>query len=171
VSVRGIAFVVVVVRNLDRSVAYYRDILDLQISAPERTIGAAAIAALFQQDASEAFDPADLEYRYVHLSGPDGDPGGFVDLVEFTRPRASPGAALSGIERRLSVGVISRVSFQVASIDDYFADVVARGAAVSAPPRVIDQRGRDDEPLGWFSLQDPDDVTLQFLGPMRQSPA
>jgi catechol 2,3-dioxygenase-like lactoylglutathione lyase family enzyme len=109
---RGIVHPVIITRNMDRALAYYRDLLGF-VPRPIATHDPALIARLG--------GPRDVVARAVILHAPDGSE---LEIAEFTEP---PGDATS--RAGWSDAGIRSITFRVTDI----ADMIERLAAAGYP--------------------------------------
>jgi catechol 2,3-dioxygenase-like lactoylglutathione lyase family enzyme len=139
------------VSDLDRSVAFYRDLLGLEL--------------ISQWDSSQPYLRAivgypDAELRIALLRvppGPDGAPGHHIELLEYRRPRGARGDA-----NTFNPGN-GHVAFMVADIDATYARLRARGVRFKSAPVPI-THGRNTGAKGVYFF-DPDDITLELIQP------
>ena len=139
------------VSDLDRSVAFYRDLLGLELIA--------------QWDSSQpylraivAYPDAELRIALLRLPGAgDGGPGHHIELLEYRRPRGARGDA-----NTFNPGN-GHVAFMVTDIEATYADLKARGVRFKSAPVPI-THGRNAGAKGVYFF-DPDDITLELIQP------
>jgi catechol 2,3-dioxygenase-like lactoylglutathione lyase family enzyme len=150
-GVAGILHTGLTVSDLDRSVAFYRDLLGLELIA--------------QWDSSQPYlrrivNYPDAELRIALLrlpTGGDGAPGHHIELLEYRRPRGARGDA-----NTFNPGN-GHVAFMVADLDATYAELSAKGVRFKSAPVPI-THGRNAGAKGVY-LFDPDDITLELIQP------
>jgi lactoylglutathione lyase len=141
------------VSDLDRSLAFYRDLLGLELVS--------------QWDSAQpylrrivGFPEAELRIALLRLPrGRAGVSGHHIELLEYRAPRGARGDA-----RTCNPGNV-HVSFAVEDLDAAYAELSARGVRFKSPPVEIDH-GRNRGAKAVYLL-DPDDITLEFVQPAR----
>ena len=150
-GVSGILHTGLTVSDLERSIAFYRDLLGLELIA--------------QWDSRQPYlrqivAYPDAELRIALLRVPpagDGGPGHHIELLEYRRPRGQRGDA-----NTYNPGN-GHVAFMVADIDRTYAELSARGVRFKSQPVSI-THGRNTGAKGVY-LFDPDDITLELIQP------
>jgi catechol 2,3-dioxygenase-like lactoylglutathione lyase family enzyme len=134
------------VRDLDRSLAFYRDVLGMEIVFEQEKRGGYL---------AEIVGYADAHVRMAHLQFPGG--GHRVELFQYLHPtpRGEPG------EPR-DVG-ITHVCLAVPDIDALFERVVAAGASPLSEPVLVDT-GANAGGRGVY-VRDPDGTLLELFQP------
>ena len=142
----------ITVSDLDRSIAFYRDVLGLEL--------------LTQWDSSEAylrtvvgFPDAEMRIALLRLPGgaPSGRSGHHLELLEYRTPRG-----VRGDPRTCNPGN-AHVAFMVSDLDATYAEMKAKGVRFkSAPVEVTHGRNRGGKAVYFL---DPDDVTLELIQP------
>lgn len=154
-GVRAILHTGLTVSDLDRSVAFYRDLLGLEL--------------ITQWDSSQPYLRAvvgypDAELRIALLrlpAAPDAAPGHHIELLEYRRPRGSRGDA-----NTYNPGN-GHVAFMVDDLDATYADLKAKGVRFKSAPVDI-THGRNAGAKGVYFF-DPDDITLELIQPARRA--
>jgi catechol 2,3-dioxygenase-like lactoylglutathione lyase family enzyme len=154
-AVIGILHTSLTVSDLDRSVAFYRDLLGLELIA--------------QWDSRQPYLRAivaypDAELRIALLRLPqagEGAPGHHIELLEYRWPRGQRGDA-----NTYNPGN-GHVAFMVADIDTTYAELSAKGVRFKSAPVPI-THGRNAGAKGVY-LYDPDDITLEMIQPAPRS--
>jgi catechol 2,3-dioxygenase-like lactoylglutathione lyase family enzyme len=139
------------VSDLDRSIAFYRDDLGLELIA--------------RWDSSQAYLRAvvgfpDAELRIALLrvpAAPGAGPGHHIELLEYQVPRGQRGDA-----RTCNPGN-AHVAFAVDDLDRVYAELSAKGVRFKSAPVAI-THGRNTGAKAVYLL-DPDDVTLELVQP------
>ncbi|MEX2221324.1 MAG: VOC family protein [Candidatus Rokuibacteriota bacterium] len=139
------------VSDLDRSIAFYRDLLGLELLA--------------QWDSSQPYLRAvvgypDAELRIALLRvppGPDGIASHHIELLEYRRPRGARGDANTYIPGN------GHVAFMVDDLAATHAELEAKGVRFKSAPVDI-THGRNTGAKGVY-FWDPDDITLEMIQP------
>jgi catechol 2,3-dioxygenase-like lactoylglutathione lyase family enzyme len=150
-GVTGILHTGLTVSDLERSIAFYRDLLGLELIA--------------QWDSSQpylrqivAYPDAELRIALLRLPQTgEGGPGHHIELLEYRRPRGQRGDA-----NTCNPGN-GHVAFMVADIDRLYAELSAKGVRFKSAPVPI-THGRNTGAKGVY-LFDPDDITLELIQP------
>ena len=148
--VAGIYHTGLSVSDLDRSIAFYRDLLGLELVA--------------QWDSSQpylrtvvGFPDAELRIALLRLPGAAGAAGHHIELLEYRVPRGARGDA-----RTCNPGN-GHVAFMVEDLDATYRELRAKGVRFkSAPVEVTHGRNRGAKAV---YLLDPDDITLEMMQP------
>jgi catechol 2,3-dioxygenase-like lactoylglutathione lyase family enzyme len=139
------------VSDLDRSVAFYRDVLGLEL--------------VTRWDSSQEYLRTvvaypDAELRIALLRLPEagtGRSGHHVELLEYRRPRGTRGDA--GTYNPGNV----HIAFMVDDLDRTYAELKAKGVRFkSAPVEITHGRNTGGKAVYFF---DPDDITLELIQP------
>ncbi len=153
---RGVWHMSFTVRELERSVAFYRDVLGLELVHSQRQANPYTRTLVGYPD-------ADLKVAMLRIAGTDPKPSGHVlELVEYVSPRGRP------IDTSTPNPGSPHLAFVVEDIHKAYADLKARGVEFRSPPVKIEE-GRN---RGGFAvyLRDPDGITLEFLQPPAHIP-
>jgi catechol 2,3-dioxygenase-like lactoylglutathione lyase family enzyme len=150
-GVAGILHTGLTVSDLDRSIAFYRDLLGLEL--------------ISQWESSQPYLRAIVNYPDAELRiallrlppGPDGAAGHHIELLEYRRPRGARGDA-----NTINPGN-GHVAFMVADLDATYAELSAKGVRFKSAPVPI-THGRNTGAKGVY-LFDPDDITLELIQP------
>ena len=149
----GILHTGLTVSDLDRSIAFYRDLLGLEL--------------ITQWDSSQpylrtvvGYPDAELRIALLRLPAPDGAPGHHIELLEYRRPHGNRGDA-----NTYNPGN-GHVAFMVDDLAATYAQLHARGVRFkSAPVDITHGRNAGGKAVYFF---DPDDITLEFIQPARR---
>ena len=152
-GVTGILHTGLTVSDLDRSIAFYRDLLGLEL--------------ITQWDSSQpylravvGYPDAELRIALLRLPGPAGAAGHHIELLEYRRPRGSRGDANTYIPGN------GHVAFMVDDLDAIYGDLKAKGVRFkSAPVDITHGRNAGGRAIYFF---DPDDITLEMIQPARR---
>jgi lactoylglutathione lyase len=139
------------VSDLDRSVAFYRDLLGLEL--------------VRQWDSSQpylrtivAYPDAELRIALLRVPAATGGPGGHhVELLEYRRPRGQ-----RGDPNTYNPGN-GHIAFRVDDLDAAYTELTAKGVRFkSAPVEITSGPNRGGKAVYLF---DPDDITLELVQP------
>ena len=138
-----------IVRSIDRSLAFYRDVLQFSVWYDDSiTLSGVGLAAGSRGDTT----------RLVIMKAEDPVVG-MVGLLEFTEPRLAEPPR----RERLGIGDVIFV-MQGDDVQGVHRRALAFGARIHAPPHRFDVRGADGDMLSMTSLSlwDPDDYFIEF---------
>ncbi len=146
----GVSHVAIGVRDMDRSLKFYRDLLGLEVrfDAMQPTGGMPSLYA----------DPAKGQRRAAHLHYGKGDTSGFLVLSE--RPGGTPGDAI-----KLDQVGISHFSWWVDDIRAIHQKLKAAGVKILVAPAETDSSGYGEQPGKKYLtclFEDPDGIILQL---------
>jgi catechol 2,3-dioxygenase-like lactoylglutathione lyase family enzyme len=150
-AVAGVFHTGITVSDLDRSIAFYRDCLGLELVA--------------QWDSAQpylrtvvGFPDAELRIALLRVPGADGGRSGHhIELLEYRTPRGVRADA-----RTCNPGN-AHVAFMVDDLDAAYAVMKAKGVRFKSAPVEI-THGRNKGAKAVYLL-DPDDVTLELVQP------
>jgi len=146
----GVSHVAIGVRDMDKSLKFYRDVLGLEVRFDaSQPIG--AMPRLYAK-------PEKGTRRAVHLHYGSGTSGGFLVLSQM--PGGSPGDAI-----KLDEVGISHFSWWVDDIYKWHDKLKAAGAKILVPPTPADSGGYGEKPGKKFLtclFEDPDGIILQL---------
>jgi catechol 2,3-dioxygenase-like lactoylglutathione lyase family enzyme len=149
-GVTGILHTGLTVSDLDRSIAFYRDLLGLEL--------------ITQWDSSRpylrtvvGYPDAELRIALLRLPGAAGAAGHHIELLEYRRPRGTRGDA-----NTYNPGN-GHVAFMVDDLEAIYAALKGRGVRFkSAPVDITHGRNAGGRAVYFF---DPDDITLEMIQP------
>jgi catechol 2,3-dioxygenase-like lactoylglutathione lyase family enzyme len=146
---RGTSHFAIGVRDLERSLAFYRDLLGFRVSRDRHmSIGVPALLS----------DPARTEHREVHLRWSDDPDAAFLELSEAEVP--------AGEAIHVDQVGIHHLAFWVDDVPGLHARLVEAGVEVLTDVAESSHRGAPGEPFAGtvrtFLVKDPDGVILQF---------
>jgi catechol 2,3-dioxygenase-like lactoylglutathione lyase family enzyme len=149
-AVAGIFHTGLTVSDLDRSIAFYRDLLGLEVVA--------------QWDSSQTYlrtvvgyPDAELRIALLRLPGRGEGAGHHVELLEYRRPRGARGDAGTCNPGN------AHIAFMVEDLDATYAELRARGVRFKSAPVEV-THGRNTGARAVYLL-DPDDITLELVQP------
>ena len=142
----GISHIAVCVRDLDKSLAFYRDILGMEVvfdQVQDTTTG--GLPHVYKQ--------VRQAWRTVHLKF--GQDNNNPRLVVTSHPNEDP----DGNPIKLDQVGLSHYSFSVPDTKALMAELTAKGVQLAAPPEVwTDDQGK----VSNFYVYDPDGILVQF---------
>jgi catechol 2,3-dioxygenase-like lactoylglutathione lyase family enzyme len=152
-GVTGILHTGLTVSDLDRSIAFYRDLLGLEL--------------IDQWDSSRpylrtvvGYPDAELRIALLRLPGPAGAAGHHIELLEYRRPRGTRGDPNTYHPGN------GHVAFMVDDLDTIYTALKDRGVRFkSAPVDITHGRNAGGRAVYFF---DPDDITLEMIQPARR---
>lgn len=150
-SVRGVFHTGLTVSDLDRSIAFYRDLLGLELvtrwesSQPYlRTV--------------VGFPDAELRIALLRVPAMDGGLSGHhLELLEYRQPRGTRGDPATCNPGN------AHVAFVVSDLDATYRRLSAHGVRFKSPPVEI-THGRNQGAKAVY-LRDPDDITIELVQP------
>jgi catechol 2,3-dioxygenase-like lactoylglutathione lyase family enzyme len=138
------------VSDLERSIAFYRDVLGFEL--------------VQQWDSAQpylrtilGFPDADLRIALLRLPSATGPSGHHIELLEYRSPRG-----VRGDPRTCNPGN-AHVAFMVEDLDTVYTELRARGVRFRSAPVEI-AHGRHKGAKAVYFL-DPDDITLELVQP------
>jgi catechol 2,3-dioxygenase-like lactoylglutathione lyase family enzyme len=153
--VAGIFHTGLTVSDLERSIAFYRDLLGLEL--------------VTRWDSAQpylrtvvGFPDAELRIALLRLPRGDGGASGHhLELLEYRVPRG-----VRGDPRTCNPGN-AHVAFMVEDLDSTYRELQAKGVRFkSAPVEITHGRNRGAKAV---YLLDPDDITLEMVQPAPRS--
>ena len=139
------------VSDLDRSIAFYRDLLGLELVTRWESAQPYLRTIV-------GFPDAELRIALLRIPGvAAGGSGHHLELLEYRSPRG-----VRGDPRTCNPGNV-HVSFMVEDLDAAYAELSARGVRFKSAPVQIDH-GRNRGAKAVYLL-DPDDITLELVQP------
>ncbi|HET6297550.1 MAG TPA: VOC family protein [Kribbella sp.] len=139
------------VADLDRSIAFYRDVLGLSLVHTQEQANAYTRSLVGYQDA---------HLRVAQFAVPGNRPGVSshdVELVEYVAPRGEP------VDPARHRAGSAHLAFVVTDLDAEYERLVAAGVRFVSPPNRIDA-GVNAGGAACYLL-DPDDITLELVQP------
>lgn len=139
------------VSDLDRSVAFYRDLLGCEVVATQEKEGGYLAAIVGYPDA---------HVRMAHLRAPDGEH--VIELFQYL----APDGGQADVEPR-NVGA-SHLCFLVDDLEAAYARLREGGVDSFVSPPVEVDTGINRGGLGLY-LRDPDGITVELFQPPRRA--
>jgi lactoylglutathione lyase len=141
------------VSDLERSIAFYRDILGLELVS--RWDSAQPYLRTIV-----GFPDAELRIALLRLPGSAAPSDHLIELLEYRTPRGVRGDA-----RTCNPGN-GHVAFMVEDVDRAHAELRARGVRFRSAPVEVDHGRNKGAKVVYFL--DPDDITLELIQPARR---
>jgi catechol 2,3-dioxygenase-like lactoylglutathione lyase family enzyme len=142
--IRGVHHTCITVSDLERSIAFYRDLLGLDLIMTEESERS-------QDDRSKALGVAGAKVKLAILRAGEAR----VELIEYVTAKGRP------YDRKNNDAGAMHIAFQVADIDAVYQRLIDHGVRFTAPPATI--------PAGpmagwrWTYFFDPDGVSLEII--------
>jgi catechol 2,3-dioxygenase-like lactoylglutathione lyase family enzyme len=144
----AMAHVGVTVRDMDKALAFYRDMLGLRVLSDIMIAG---------DEADRLTRLKGTQLRAVYVRSEHDLKGPPLELLHFVEP-ASEGGKSSA---RLTNPGITEVAFWVNDIEKTYADLCSRGVEFYSPPQLFELEGYGKVKAVYF--WDPDGTTLELL--------
>jgi len=141
------------VEDLDRSLAFYRDVLGMEPVAAMERVG---------EDISRIVGFPDAHLKIAFLRLPGGGPM-LLELIQYLSPRGRP------VDRRTCNPGSAHICFNVTDIHSAYRALQAAGVCFRSEPVPI-QTGVNRGGYAVYFL-DPDGNTLELVQPPQISPA
>lgn len=139
------------VSDLDRSVAFYRDVLGLTYQG-EMVMTGDATDALFQRK--------DCKVRLAYLNGSEHVEAPPVELIQFVGDAAEKEAP------GLFTPSISELCFYTDAIDAVYERLLSKGVDCFSPPVAFDFTDQGFGKSKAFYFKDPDGIILEMMQPL-----
>lgn len=139
------------VSDLDRSVAFYRDVLGLTYQG-EMVMTGDATDALFQRK--------DCKVRVAYLNGSEHVEAPPVELIQFVGDAAEKEAP------GLFTPSISELCFYTDAIDAVYEGLLSKGVDCLSPPVAFDFTDQGFGKSKAFYFKDPDGIILEMMQPL-----
>jgi catechol 2,3-dioxygenase-like lactoylglutathione lyase family enzyme len=146
-AVEAVGAVGITVGDLDRSVAFYRDVLSFKVVADDEATGAAL-------EQLEGVFGAHVRSARLELGGEA------IVLTQYLAPRGRPIPA----DTRSNDRAFQHVAIVVSDMDRAYAHLRARGVRyVSTEPQTLPKWNKGAAGIRAFYFSDPDDHTLEVI--------
>jgi catechol 2,3-dioxygenase-like lactoylglutathione lyase family enzyme len=146
--VKGLDHIAVTVSDMERSLAFYRDIMGFEVAEKHRLEG---------EGISQMAGKPDVVMQVVRLKSPEG-PGILLDLQQYIQPKGTASNAELGMSNH------SHFCYGVADLPSTYRDLKAKGVKFISAPVTFDL-GEDWDygALQVVFLKDPDGFILELL--------
>lgn len=157
----GVSHIAVCVRDLEKSLEFYRDVLGMKVKmqATQPMAGrAGAESAEMYQGPHEARTVANVWFEGANgPDGPDGPDGS--DVPPFLVLTSHPGDAVGGDPIKLDQIGISHISFTVDDINSVAAELEAKRVPLAG---ALEDFTNDEGVVRTIFVYDPDGILVQF---------
>lgn len=150
----AVAHVGITVRDMDKAVAFYRDVLGLQVLG-DVTVGG--------QEASTVTQVPGTKLRAVYPRYADDPTGPPLELLHFIEPGDNGEKPYVG----LTNPGITEVAFWVKDIEKTYAELKAKGVEFYSPPQLFDLGGEGYGKVKAVYFRDLDGTTLELMQNME----
>jgi catechol 2,3-dioxygenase-like lactoylglutathione lyase family enzyme len=150
-SVRALFHTGLTVSDLDRSIAFYRDLLGLELVTRWESTQPYLRTIV-------GFPDAELHIALLRIPAMDGGLSGHhLELLEYRQPRGARGDAATSNPGNVHVALL------VSDLDGMYRRLSAHGVTFKSPPVDI-AHGRNKGARAVY-LRDPDDITIELIEP------
>jgi glyoxylase I family protein len=147
-----VAHIGITVRNMDKALAFYRDVLGME------QLGEATFSG---EEASRLTRLAGTVLRAVYMRGRKGIKGPPLELLHFAQPQSATGSPYS----QLNNPGITEVAFMVDDIEAVYNELQAKGVEFYSPPQLFDLGGYKAKAVYFL---DPDGTTLELIQNVKE---
>ncbi|NBI64167.1 hypothetical protein D3Z38_14155 [Clostridiales bacterium] len=146
-KILGIGHVGVVVKSLEKAIAFYNGVLGLEIAeAPGEWVT--------DYRETRAMGLPDCLHRIATLKAPDGSK---IELVEFEEPRALEGSEVADYNGK------HHISFLVDDIDEWVKKLEEHGLKPFLAPLAYETEEAESGTAYWMQLLDPFGVIIEIM--------
>ncbi len=142
----AVAHIGITVRDMDKAIHFYRDLLGLKV------IGDVTFAG---EEADILIGEDNVTLRAVYLRSPDDRKSPPIELLHFVEPIAK-GEPYAGVANP----GITEVAFWVKDIEQTYKELRAHGVRFYSAPQLFET---DDYKVKAVYFRDPDGTTLELL--------
>ena len=142
----AVSHVAICVRDLERSLGFYRDLLGMRVVLDQ-------VQDTTRGNLPHTYKNVHTQRRVVHLRYGEGDTVPFLVMSEH------PGDPPDGEPIKLDQVGISHISFTVPDVAALARELLAKGAKICGPP---DAFTNPSGPVGSAFFFDPDGILVQF---------
>jgi len=148
----AVAHIGITVKDMERALAFYRDLLGLEV------LGEVTIAG---EEADRLTRIKGTTLRAVYLRSGKDVTGPPLELLHFVEPAATEGVPYA----RLTNPGITEVAFWVRDIEKTYTELRAQGVEFYSPPQLFELAGYGRVKAVYF--WDPDGTTLELIQSLR----
>jgi catechol 2,3-dioxygenase-like lactoylglutathione lyase family enzyme len=143
----GVHHTCITVSDLDRSVAFYRDLLGLELVLTEESERSS-------DDRSDNLGVSGAKVKLAILNAGNTQ----IELIEYVTAKGRP------FDRKNNDVGATHIAFQVEDIDAVYQSLLDQGVRFTAPPTTIPAGPM--EGWKWTYFFDPDGVSLELIQPV-----
>jgi len=147
-----VAHIGITVRDMDKALAFYRDVLGMEKLAEATFSG---------DEASRLTRLPGTVLRAVYMRGGKGIKGPPLELLHFVQPHADDTIPYP----RLNNPGITEVAFTVDDIEAVYAELQAKGVEFYSPPQLFELGGYKAKAVYFL---DPDGTTLELIQNVKE---
>lgn len=150
--IKNIAHIGITVRDLDRSIEFYRDVLGLDYKGYMYMEG---------ESTDRLFNSKDIRAKVAYLSPMSGEGCPDVELIEFER------GEVKDDKPSLFKTSISELCFGVEDIEGFYKDLLDKGVEVMSEPQAFDSTEYGFGKSKALYFYDPDGNILEAIEPLE----
>jgi glyoxylase I family protein len=147
-----VAHIGITVRDMDKALAFYRDVLGME------QLGEATFSG---EEASRLTRPPGTVLRAVYMRGGKGIKVPPLELLHFVQPHS----ATTSPYPQLNNPGITEVAFMVDDIEAVYNELQARGVEFYSPPQLFELGGYKAKAVYFL---DPDGTTLELIQNVKE---
>lgn len=162
-QIERIFHVNIVVRDLERSLKWYQEVLGMKVAEPVFDGEGPAMSGIgLGAEAYGVSSKDGVKVRGAFLRFGDDPNAAFIDVLEFIRPR-SVGGAYPSLH---NIG-IARIALKVADIDASYEELLEKGVKFVGPPCPVTIGENYLADIRYCCFYDPDGTILELYGPAK----
>ena len=139
----------IVVQDLDRTLAFYRDLLGFSVAFGEITTDDPKLGTGLGYE-------GECKMRWALIRLGDDENAPVIDVEQWIEPKMTGQAYAS-----CSNNGIGRIALGVDDIDKEYNDLKGKGVEFLSPPQTLDVQGFGD--FKFCCFRDPDGIVLEFV--------
>lgn len=139
------------VSNLDKSIAFYRDILGLKYQGEIMMVG---------EETDKMFQKKNCKARVAYLNGSENIEAPPVELIQFVDNEVKK------VQSNLFMTSISELCFYTDDIDTVYKKLIEKNAECLSEPQYFDFSSQGFGKSKAFYFKDPDGIILEMMQPL-----